>query len=553
MVLDTEEGGGKRPEIELSWRRAALCGVDPGLALPVDANEDLDRDSKLLRSALPVLEELGEQISGTNLCVLLADSDGRVVRRVFDGHAIERRIDNLGIAAGARFSEDAIGTSALGTALEVRHGVLINGAEHYLECLRRLSCYGRPIIHPATGRTEGVLDLTVEARRANPLFIPIVDKAVRDLERRLLAGSKVSQQRLVAAFQDIAPRYHAAVAAVGYDMLLHNNAALNLLDPADFALLREIAAEMRPGESRVHTVELACGEAARLQAEAICGSEGGAVFVVRPVARSGPVIRRGPRVGAAAGCDAEVAKLARTGDAVAVWGEPGSGRTTAARDIVGSARAEWLDAARADADRARHRLAQLAGTGTSDTEILVVENVETLPASLVPVLCRIVSADALPRVILTSCPLEHLPPAVAGLVGRCPERLDIPPLRQRRLEIPAIARRILSELGDSKELAPDALAALSAASWPGNLSELMCVMRSAAKSAKGNRIELRDLPVHYQCAVRVARLGGRERAEREAIAAALAAAGGNKVHAARELGISRSTLYARMKALRIPG
>lgn len=553
MVADTEEGAGKRPEIELSWRRAALCGVDPGLALPVDANENFDGDSKLLRSALPVLEELGEQISGTNLCVLLADSGGRVVRRVFDGHAIERRIDNLGIAGGARFSEDAVGTSALGTALEVRHGVLINGTEHYLECLRRLSCYGRPIIHPATGRTEGVLDLTVEADRANPLFIPIVDKAVREIERRLLDGSKVSQQRLVAAFQDIAPRHHAAVAAVGFDMLLHNNAAMNLLDSADYALLREIAAEMRPGESRVHTVELACGEAAQLQVESICGSEGGAVFVVRPVGRSAPVIRRGPRVGAAAARDAEVSRLARSSDAAAVCGEPGSGRTTVVRDVVGSARAEWLDASRTDADSARHWLERLTATGASDLEVLVVENVESLPASLVPVLCRIVSADAPPRVVLTSCPLEQLSPAVAALVGRCPERLDIPPLRQRRLEIPAIARRILSGLGDSKELAPDALAALSAASWPGNLSELVCVLRSAAKSARGNRIGLRDLPARYQCAARVARLGGRERAEREAIVAALGAAGGNKVHAARELGISRSTLYARMKALRISG
>ncbi len=252
MVAEDTVNGGMplRPEIEVSWRRAVLCGVRPDLNLPVEVDQDFDSDSRLLRSALPVLEELGDQIAGTGLCVLLADRDGRVVRRVFDASAVERRIDNLGIASGARFSEDAVGTSSLGTPLEVRRGVAVNGAEHYLECLRRLSCYGRPIIHPATGRAEGVLDMTVEASEVNPLFIPFVDGAVRDIERRLLEGSKVSQQRLVAAFQDIAPQHQAAVAAVGVDMLLHNNAALNLLDPTDYALLREIAAEMRPGDPR---------------------------------------------------------------------------------------------------------------------------------------------------------------------------------------------------------------------------------------------------------------------------------------------------------------
>lgn len=541
-----------RPEIELSWRRSALCGIEPGRILPVDVTEDLDSDSRLVRSALPVLEELSEQISGTGLCVLLADRDGWVLRRILDNLAVERQIENLGIASGARFSEDAVGTTSVGTPLEVRRGVVVNGAEHYLECLRRLSCYGRPIIHPATGRAEGVLDMTVEDSEVNPLFIPFVDKAVRDIERRLLEGSKISQQRLVVAFQDIAPQHHAAVAAVGVDMLLHNNAALNLLDPTDYAVLREIAAEMRPGEERVLAVDLANGEVARVEAESISGSEGGAVFVLRSVNRSTPAVRRGIHANAAPQLSVEVADLARVSGAVAVCGEPGSGRTTVARDIVGSARAEWLDASRIGVDGRRRWLGRLTAASNGGVEMLVVEHLESLPESLVPVLSRIVGADA-PRAILTSCPLEDLSPAVAGLVARCPGRLDIPPLHRRRLEFPAIVRRILSGFESSWELTPDALAALSAADWPGNLSELVCVLRTATKSAQRNRIELRNLPARYHCTGRVAHLGGRERAERQAIIDALAAAGGNKVHAARELGISRSTLYTRMKALRISG
>ncbi|WFR73862.1 helix-turn-helix domain-containing protein [Prescottella defluvii] len=60
-----------------------------------------------------------------------------------------------------------------------------------------------------------------------------------------------------------------------------------------------------------------------------------------------------------------------------------------------------------------------------------------------------------------------------------------------------------------------------------------------------------DLPEDYRAPGRVARLGGRERAERDAIIEALQESHGNKVHAAARLGISRTTLYSRIRALDI--
>jgi transcriptional regulator of acetoin/glycerol metabolism len=110
---------------------------------------------------------------------------------------------------------------------------------------------------------------------------------------------------------------------------------------------------------------------------------------------------------------------------------------------------------------------------------------------------------------------------------------------------------MLAKLDGEWELTPNALAALAAADWPGNMSELAAVLRAASQTAAGGRIDLQDLPARFQNTGRVVHLGGRERAERQAIIDALANASGNKVHAARELGISRSTLYSRMKALGI--
>ncbi|PND54400.1 transcriptional regulator [Mycobacterium sp. ENV421] len=551
MPVEAATPPSMRPDIAMSWRRSTLSGVEPSMTPRIDVTLDFNNDSRLLRSAAPVLEELGREIADAGLCLLLADRDGRIVRSVIDNPVLERRIADLGIVTGARFSEDTVGTTSLGTPLELRRGVVVNGPEHYLERLRRLSCYGSPIIHPATGRVEGILDMTVEDEQADPLFIPFVDRAVREIERRLLDGSRVSQQRLVAAFQDATPPPHSALAAIGVDLLLHNNVAANLLSSSDYVLLREVACELRPGERRRINVELACGEPALVEAESIPGSEGGAIFVVVPLLPNASAVPRGPHVSAAPPrLSVEISEAASMGAPVAVCGEAGSGRTTIAREVAGAA-AVWLDACEIPelgVARWVKRLTEAAGTESA----IVVEHADSLPESTIPALARLVDGRSGRGFVLTSGPLEDLPPAVVALVARCPGRIDIPPLRRRRLEFGAITRRMLSKLDGSWELTPNALAALAASEWPGNLSELASALRAASQSATGGRIDRPDLPARYQHVGRVTHLGGRERAERQAIVDALSNASGNKVHAARELGISRSTLYSRMKALGIP-
>jgi transcriptional regulator of acetoin/glycerol metabolism len=416
-----------RPDIVHSWRRSTLSGVEPRTKPQIDPTLDFDNDSRLLRSAIPVLEELGQEIAEAKLCVLLADREGRIVRSVIDDASLARRIENLGIVPGARFDEDTVGTSSLGTPLEVRRGVVVNGPEHFLEGLRHLSCYGSPILHPATGRVEGILDMTVEGERADPLFIPFIDRAVREIERRLLDGSKVSQQRLVAAFQDTAAPPHAAMAAIGMDMLLHNNVAANLLNSTDYVLLREIAAELHPGERRTISIELACGEPAQVAAESIPGSEGGAIFVVVPLLPNAVPVPRGSHVNVAQSrFSIEISEAARMGGPVAVCGEPGSGRSAVAREVAGAA-AAWLDASEVTQLGETAWVQRLLEVARTTAVAIVVEHVEALPEAAIPALTALVESDGGPRVVLTSRPLDDLPLVVAALVARCPGRIDIPP------------------------------------------------------------------------------------------------------------------------------
>jgi DNA-binding NtrC family response regulator len=150
----------------------------------------------------------------------------------------------------------------------------------------------------------------------------------------------------------------------------------------------------------------------------------------------------------------------------------------------------------------------------------------------------------------------------------------VPPLRERRADIPALVEVLAEDIGlrnstPTPELSGDALALLSAQAWRGNIRELRNVLEQAAMRSDSSHIDanvIEDVmresgvkqiapaaaPAHGQAkgssralrplAEQVAEL------EREAIEAALAATSGNKLAAAKLLGISRAKLYERLDA-----
>jgi two-component system response regulator AtoC len=139
--------------------------------------------------------------------------------------------------------------------------------------------------------------------------------------------------------------------------------------------------------------------------------------------------------------------------------------------------------------------------------------------------------------------------------------LELPPLRERPAEIEPLARSFLAEAAqrdglDLPELAPDALAALKAYPWPGNIRELKNVIDRAILLAGGGTITAEVLglggaavssPAVEAASSSAPRLRQRrEAAEREEVERALAQTNGNQTHAARLLGISRRTLVTRL-------
>ncbi|MGE3808402.1 MAG: sigma-54 interaction domain-containing protein, partial [Gemmataceae bacterium] len=150
--------------------------------------------------------------------------------------------------------------------------------------------------------------------------------------------------------------------------------------------------------------------------------------------------------------------------------------------------------------------------------------------------------------------------------------LYVPPLRERREDIPELVLHFLSRYAKQcgkpvAQVDDEALMLLKSHRWQGNIRELENVIERAVVVTEGPSISVADLPLELKQTdipdfVEEERdeapaplLGGgvameraqRNRQERERLVRALAAAGGNKAEAARALGLARSTLISRLK------
>ncbi len=140
--------------------------------------------------------------------------------------------------------------------------------------------------------------------------------------------------------------------------------------------------------------------------------------------------------------------------------------------------------------------------------------------------------------------------------------LHLAPLRERSEDVLPLAERFLAgfarEAGRPLHFGAEATAALLAHAWPGNVRELENAVERAVVLTRGSEITPEDLlldPAPARTAPAAAGGGTLQecldRAADARVRAALAAAGGNRVEAARALGIERTTLYRMMKRLGI--
>jgi sigma-54 dependent transcriptional regulator, acetoin dehydrogenase operon transcriptional activator AcoR len=543
--------------VAASWRRSLARGVDPGVV----ANRfhpDLDVESRLVRCARPVIEQLAEQVAAIPVCVVLTDDRARLLVRLDTTAAIGRVADGNNFAEGFGYDEGAVGTNGVGTVLEAGGSVHVVGAEHFVEPLQDYACAGAPVRDPFTGRIEGVLDLSCRVEHSSPLLFSLVSSAAGRIQEALLRDRDAEQQALFDLYTRVEARTRRAVLAVGRRTVLTNTALQTLLDPGDLVAVQDHARFlMRRGPAVDDRLDLPSGTRVRMRGTTVAlGSPvAGLVAVVTVLreaagtgvspARSLPEPAGGSPAWRAAWAGAAQALAAST--PLLVVGEPGSGRH---RLLV-------------DVDRALHGEGGVVEVGPADAAGGVAERVLRSGARPLVVLCDVdlwdsaVAADAvgaLRGARLAATVNDPAPDALAAPLTGFGHSVTVPPLRNRSADLPALAADLLAELapGRGARLSAAALRTLARYGWPGNVAELRDALDLALRRRPVGVVEAADLPEFCQSAPR-ATLRPVDQAERDAIVHALRESGDNRVAAAAALGLARSTLYRKIAQYGITG
>jgi DNA-binding NtrC family response regulator len=267
----------------------------------------------------------------------------------------------------------------------------------------------------------------------------------------------------------------------------------------------------------------------------------------------------------------QVRLAAQSGVAVLLVGERGTGKQSLARTIHQQSGSQdntlfALDGRHLPAAALAWIFFGPPGLAQRQGASVYLQEPGAMPRELQDRLCEVAALGNGPR-LLSGFSAD---PAAEVATGRllpqlhcllAPLTIRLPPLRERLQDLPALVRRLLHRIGSGADkpvttLADEAWEVLRAHAWPGNLSELFAVLAAACGRARGDRLEMGDLPWYLRSPApqpeRTLALDSiLEQVERRLIQVALVAAKGNKSRAAELLTIWRPRLLRRMEALGI--
>jgi transcriptional regulator of acetoin/glycerol metabolism len=176
------------PEIRASWERCFDCGLDP-FGHP-EQNQISDgalnkrrQDNGLVRRLAKLeMDNLHRQIAGSKFIIIFADNDGVILDRIVDGSI---NTHNSGwTLPGFIWQEKINGTNALGLVATTQKPAIVHGEEHYFKSYADLTCAAAPIFG-RNGKLMGIIDATSDCRSRQRHTLALVRMSCVTIENSL--------------------------------------------------------------------------------------------------------------------------------------------------------------------------------------------------------------------------------------------------------------------------------------------------------------------------------------------------------------------------------
>jgi transcriptional regulator of acetoin/glycerol metabolism len=543
-----------------SWQRSRDLHVHPD-RVELSYLRDPDTDTPLTHAAAPVLRRIADDLSAQAVSVVLTSADGLVLDRIAADNQIEGMLDDVRLARGYSYAEEFAGTNGIGTALETGRPAFIQGSEHYVSTLGQLACAGAPIREPITRRILGVIDLTCWARQADPLLFVLAKSAGSQIEDRLRTINNETETALLDAYLKQSRRYPGGVLAIGGDVVLMNRYLRLALDAADQTVLLDHAAELTRSSFVSTTVaNLPGGASVKISAAqriAVGVRSDSVVFHVSVHVTESAPIRSKQNIPRLAGRSSsfrrscqQVERCYRDREWVVIEGERGSGRT-----YLGQSVANFVTPERpisvlhiTDFDTPECFVATFESETDAADFAVIVANVDELPDEVLDPLAAIMQTRAGRGWIAATTSTDRNSPLVDMLMlPFFTHTVTVPALRHRIEDLEELVPMLLSEMcrGEAR-VDGEAMRQLAKLPWPGNIAQLRRVLTETLGRQRSGVIGIDKLPSECRSVTR-RKLTRLEAMERDAIVRSLSENDGNKAEAAEALGMSRATIYRKIK------
>lgn len=558
-----------REEIQASWVRSQHLAVNSDQVDP-EYLDSINGETLLAQCAAPILRSLGQELAGEPVSILLTDRAGTVLQRVCHDAALSRTLDAARLAPGFVYAESSVGTNGIGTALEMRAATMVTGAEHFAEDLAVFACAGAPIHHPITGALLGVLDFTCSVPDSNPLLLALVKSAAHRVQDQLLAQASAREVALMRDYLSACYHTGGSVLALSNDLFMMNAHTQKQYDSADqTALLAKISDVVGAMGPLNLVADLPSGATARLDyrpAFADAGFAGGVFRIQSHTTRDLPtaVSKTSTPLPGVVGtsptwkrvCES-VLESQRRDEWLVLEGEKGVGKLALLQGVHQVAHRggliRVLDAA--DVEDTETWLDAVSEELNGDGGTLVLRRVHLLPSEaingLADLLIECTESEvgaSQPWVAMTLCASPRSSEVDSQLLPHFPHTVNVPALRHHMEDLPRLIRDLLSRVGGGNELTVStaAMNQLMRLPWQGNVEHLRRVLAQVAKQRRTGVIDVKDLPAECHATSR-RDLSPLERLESDAIVDALDVNAGNKDRAAQSLGVSRATIYRKIK------
>ncbi|GAB6455582.1 MULTISPECIES: sigma-54-dependent Fis family transcriptional regulator [Bacillus] len=193
--------------ISESWHRCKQANVNPHMnkgqkILSSNVFQDQKKKSEIfLDIAIPQIQNMRKTIDELQMMALLIDPDGYVLSLSGNQQTL-KRAKHINFIEGVKWTEAAVGTNAIGTALEIEEAIMISGTEHYSVASHSWSCAAAPI-HNDDGKLIGVLDFSCPIEFSHPYMLGMVTSIAHAIERECSIRVHQNELHLIHRFLDV--------------------------------------------------------------------------------------------------------------------------------------------------------------------------------------------------------------------------------------------------------------------------------------------------------------------------------------------------------------